>query len=161
MAGVLHDYECPTHGVFEARAPRKCPFKGCTEEITRVFLKAPGLKSDRTKQSDATMRQLAMDYRMTDVKSVREGESQAGFIAQHQTGRPAPAPPPESRPGDAVMWGSGGGFNLNSVLKGGAARSIAGESVGAAPKDVGIRSGPKTGSYVADHEKLQPGRPPR
>jgi hypothetical protein len=155
--GVLHDYECPDHGIFEARAPRKCPFKGCKQEITRVFLKAPGYKSERTKGADSTLKKLAMDYGMTNIKSAREGESQAGVYKHGSPQQQVSAPPPkEPRPGDAAIWGGGfRGMNLQSVLAGRAVQSIHGEPVGFKPADAGNLTGPKASSYVADHENLQ------
>lgn len=150
MAGVIHDYECPTHGVFEARAPKKCPFKGCEEEITRVFLKAPSYKSDRTKNADKNLKQLGMEFNMTNIKSTREGENQEGYFSTKKS-----VPVPEDRPGSGVMWGNAGRFNLSTGLNGGFARSVAGEAVGVNPKSVGNLTGPKTASYMKDPDNLQ------
>ena len=146
---VLHDYECPVHGIFEARAPRKCPFKGCTEEIGRVFLKAPGLKSDRTKGLDKTTRQLAMEYKMTDVKSTREGEYQTGYMTRNNK------PIPKDVPGSGVIWGGNDRMSMASALSGRLAHSVRGEQVGLKPRDVGVNRGPTTASYMADPENLK------
>jgi len=90
---VLHDFKCMAHGYFEAWEPR-CP-KGCDgEAIVKVFLQAVGTRSDRTKNADSTMRGLAEDYGMSDIKSVREGEAQ-----------PARYPQQPQNP-YAVQWGS-------------------------------------------------------
>lgn len=155
MGGVLHDYECAKHGVFEARNPKKCPFKGCTEEIVRVFLKAPGLKSDRTKGLDKTTKQLAMDYKMTNLASTREGESQGKAYREAHVKNPEP--PSEQRPGSQVLWGNTGRFQLGQAgLTNGFARSIAGEPVGIRPQDIGVTGrGPKAASVIRDHENLQ------
>lgn len=147
---VIHDYECAVHGVFEARAPKKCPFKGCEEEITKVFLKAPSYKSDRTKNADKNLKQLGMEFNMTNMRSTREGENQEGYFSTKKT-----APIPEQRPGSGVMWGNTGRFNLSTGLKGGFARSVAGESVGASPQSVGATQGPKVASYMADPDNLK------
>lgn len=65
---VLSDYNCPAHGYFEAFEP-KCPH-GCSPAlIQKVFLKAPGLRSDRTKGIDKTLSGLAEDYGLTDLNN--------------------------------------------------------------------------------------------
>ena len=134
---VTHDYKCPAHGFFESKEP-VCPH-GCTE-VSMVFLQPPGTMSDRTKGSDKTVRQLAMDFNMSDVKSVREGEAQPPRFANKKPDNPF-----------APRWGSPGdlsGFNLNPV---------AGETVSGiwALKQDAKLSGPKVGSYIADHQNLQ------
>ena len=135
MSGVLHDYKCPVHGYFESREP-VCP-AGCTD-VQLVFLKPIGLQSDKTKHNDKTLNQLALDFKMGDIKSAKEGEAQ---------------PPRFAKPENpfAPRWGSPAdvrGYNLNS---------IAGESVSGlqAVKQGTNLSGPKVGSYVADHENLK------
>lgn len=142
---VLHDYKCDKHGYFEdyqANCPR------CGKESRRVYLKPPGIKSARTKGADSTLRQLASDYHMTDIRSAREGESQAGTF-KHANVK-------EGRPGDAAIWGGGfKGISLDSVVKGQVAKSIHGESVGVRPQDTGNLTGPKAASYLADHENLK------
>lgn len=135
MSKVLHDYKCPVHGFFESREA-VCP-AGCTD-VQMVFLKPIGLQSDKTKHNDKTLKQLALDYNMGDIKSTREGEAQ---------------PPRFAKPDNpfAPKWGSPAdirGYNLNS---------IAGEQVSGiqAVKSGANLSGPKVGSYVADHENLK------
>ena len=134
---VLHDYKCPAHGFFESRQA-VCPH-GCTD-VQQVFLQPVGMMSDHTKGSDKTVRQLAMDFNMTDVKSVREGEAQPPRFANQKPDNPF-----------APKWGSPGdlsGFNL---------RPVAGENVsgiGALKQDTRL-TGPKIGSYIADHQNLQ------
>ena len=124
---VVHDYECPVHGVFEARAPKKCPFKGCEEEIARVFLKAPSFKSDRTKNADKNLKQLGMEFGMTNIKSTRTGENQEGYF--HHTKKPESRPEPEPERGKGVLWGNNGRFNLSTGLKSGFTKSIGGEPI--------------------------------
>ena len=75
---VLKDYKCDKHGYFES-FEAKCPMKSCSEDVYVVFLQAPGLISDTTKKNDKNIKQLAMEFDMTDVKSTREGENQAGL----------------------------------------------------------------------------------
>jgi hypothetical protein len=136
MMSVINDYKCPVHGYFEAREA-VCP-AGCTD-VSVVFLKPIGVKSDSTKHNDRTLNQLALDFKMGDIKSTREGEAQ---------------PPRHAKPNNpfAPRWGSPGdigGYNLNSIN---------GEAVSGmqAVKQSGANlSGPKVGSYIADHENLK------
>ena len=134
---VLHDYKCPVHGYFEAKEAI-CP-AGC-EDVQLVFLKPIGVKSDGTKHNDRTLNQLALDFKMGDIKSTREGEAQPPRFANKPNNPFAP------------RWGSPaelGNYNL---------RSVNGESVSGinAVKESGANlSGPKIGSYIADHQNLQ------
>lgn len=136
MMSVINDYKCPVHGYFEGREA-VCP-AGCTD-VSVVFLKPIGVKSDSTKHNDRTLNQLALDFKMGDIKSTREGEAQ---------------PPRYATPNNpfAPRWGSPGdigGYNLNSIN---------GEAVSGmqAVKQSGANlSGPKIGSYIADHENLK------
>jgi hypothetical protein len=57
--------------------------KNCKGELSVVFLKPVGLKSDKTKRTDKTVKQLAIDYDMTDIKTTREGEHQTGYLKRH------------------------------------------------------------------------------
>ncbi|MGA1280844.1 MAG: FmdB family zinc ribbon protein [Candidatus Nanopelagicaceae bacterium] len=136
MSKVLHDYKCNEHGFFEAYEAI-CPVCGSTE-VQMVFLQPVGTMSDRTKGSDKTINQLAQDFKMSDIKSVREGEAQPPRFANQQN----PFAPRWGNPGDL------GGFNL---------RSVAGENVSGlnAVKDSNKLSGPKIGSFIADHQNLQ------
>jgi hypothetical protein len=134
---VLNDYKCPAHGYFESREP-VCPH-GCTD-VQVVFLQPIGMIGDRTKGSDKTLNQLALDFKMGDIKSVKEGEAQPPRFAKPQAENPF-----------APRWGSPGdlgGFNL---------RSVAGESVSGiqAVKGNSKLSGPRVGSYIADHQNLK------
>jgi hypothetical protein len=132
---VLNDYKCPAHGYFEGREP-VCPH-GCTD-VQVVFLQPVGTVSNRTKGSDKTLKQLALDFNMSDIKSKKEGEAQ---------------PPRFAKPENpfAPRWGNPsnlGGFNLQSVR---------GESVSGiqAVKGESRLSGPRVGSYIADHQNLK------
>ena len=160
---VLHDYKCSKHGYFESRKA-ECPMKDCTEEVSIVYLQAVGLMSDGTKKNDKTIKQLAMDFDMTNVKSTREGENQAGyFTRKNKTSKKqlkeeaaeAERRANEPKPRDAAIWGGDGRYSMGNLLKGGAVRSVMGEPVGMNPKDAGNLTGPRAASYVADHENLQ------
>ena len=158
---VLKDYYCETHGIFEAWEA-KCPMKLCKSEISVVFLKPVGLKSDKTKKTDRTVQQLAIDYDMTDIKSTKEDEYQTGYMKRNnklsdkefaQATEAMNAQQKEARPGDAAIWGGGGNINMKSVING-QFKSVNGESVGINPKAAGNLSGPAPASYIADHENL-------
>lgn len=156
---VLHDYFCTQHGVFEAWEA-KCPCKPCNGDISKVFLQPVSIKSDSTKKADQTLKGLAEDFGMTDIKSTREGEAQTGYhtrnnVQTEKERREAlEAAERQPRPGDAAIWGGAGGINFKSVV-GGMFKPVADEQVSVLPKSVGNLTGPKTASYVADHENLK------
>lgn len=177
---VLHDYHCAKHGYFESREA-KCPMKGCNEEVLQVFLQAPALISAKTKFTDKSTKQLAMEFDMSDIKTTREGENQAGYLtrknkftekeyseaekyATRKKGvdkdklKPVPPVQTEARPGDAAVWGGGfQGLNMQSLLSGRAIQSIKGESVGLTPSQAGINSGPRVDpkSTLRDPDNLK------
>jgi hypothetical protein len=65
----LFDYQCQAHGIIRDSYTGKCPH-GCDKAfVQKVFLKAPGLKSDRTKNIDSTVRDLAADYGLTNLNN--------------------------------------------------------------------------------------------
>lgn len=71
---VIKEYRCAAHGYFESgEASPSCPKGGCTT-VQQVFLTAPAFRSDKTKRSDANLRQIASDFGLTDMRSAREGE---------------------------------------------------------------------------------------
>jgi len=134
-----------------------------------VFLQAPGLMSDATKKNDRTIKQLAMDFDMTNVKSTREGENQAGFFTRknktsksqlEKEAKIAAERPREPRPGDAAIWGGGGGMDIKSALSGKFNRPVGPqlgketEVVSVLPNTMGNLTGPKMASYTPDHQNL-------
>ena len=164
--GILRDYYCTNHGIFEAWEP-KCPMKNCKGELSVVHLKPVGTRSPKTSATDNNLKQLAIEYDMTDIKSTKAGEHQTGYMkrknkltdkqfaeatdamqAQNQQKQK------ETRPGDSVIWGGGSNISMKSVL-GGQFKSVNGESVGINPKAAGDLQGPRAASYMADHENLQ------
>ena len=178
---VLHDYHCAKHGYFESREAR-CPMKGCNEEVLQVFLQAPALISAKTKFTDKSTKQLAMEFDMSDIKTTREGENQSGYLTRKnkftekeyaeaekyatrkqgvnkdKLNTNIPPVQKEARPGDAAVWGGGfQGLNMQSVLSGRAIQSIKGESVGLTPSQAGINSGPRVDpkSTLRDPDNLK------
>ena len=162
---ILRDYYCTNHGIFEAWEP-ECPMKLCKGEISVVHLKPVGTRSPKTSATDKNLKQLAIEYDMTDIKSTKAGEHQTGYMkrknkltdkqfaeatdamqAQNQQQK-------QSRPGDSVIWGGGGNISMKSVM-GGQFKSVNGESVGINPKAAGDLQGPRTASYMADPDNLQ------
>jgi len=160
--GILRDYYCESHGVFEAWEP-ECPMKHCSATISVIHLKPVGIKSDKTKRTDKTVKQLAIDYDMTDIKTTKEGEHQTGYMKRNnkltdkefdQATEAMQAQNKEARPGDAAIWGGGGSISMKSVM-GGQFKSVNGESVGINPKAAGNLTGPSPASYMADPDNLQ------
>ncbi len=66
--GVLRDFRCAVHGVFESKeeAPL-CP-SGC-DVVEKVFLVPPGFRSESTANTDRTVRDLASRHGMTDISN--------------------------------------------------------------------------------------------
>lgn len=176
---ILRDYFCESHGLFEAWEPQ-CPMKMCKAQISIVHLKPVGTKSDRTKRADESLKGLAKDFQMTDIKSTRAGEHQTGYLTRNNElsqkeldfvagaeaererqilaqGPKAPAVK-EPRPGDAAMWGSQGSISMNSVM-GGQFRPVKDEAVSILPHQAsptGRLAGPIAGNgSMKDHQNLQ------
>ena len=145
---ILKSYKCKEHGIFEAWEA-KCP-QGCGKVEQVIYAKPIAVRnSTRTEKSkfvDNSAKGLAQDFKMSNIKTTRDGESQGNYASRNNQ-QPAPR--------DAVMWGDAGRFSMASVLKGGAVQSVRGEPVGFSPKDANITRGPTTASYMADHEQLQ------
>jgi hypothetical protein len=148
---VLKDFKCLEHGFFESTEPI-CP-EGCTDGIHVVFLQAPAMLGDKTKTADSTLDGLAEQFKMSDIKSARAGESQAGYLTKnnkfsekeyaeaqaHLQGKVEREP----RPGDSAIWGQGfNNLNMANILSGRAVQSVRGESVGMSPSQAGITRGP-------------------
>jgi hypothetical protein len=170
MARILRDYKCQEHGFFEGFEPN-CP-EGCGDELVlQVFLKSPGFVSAKSKAADKHLASLATEFGMSDIKSTREGENQAGYLKRNnkfsekeyaeaekyatpkKRGRPRKDQTPqqptapqqqEARAGDSAIWGGGfQGMNMQSVLSGQFARPVKDESPGLTPQAAGIQSGPR------------------
>lgn len=163
---ILRDYYCTNHGIFEAWEP-ECPMKLCKGEISVVHLKPVGTRSPKTSATDNNLKQLAIEYDMTDIKSTKAGEHQTGYmkrknkLSDKQFAEATDAiqsqnqqQQKQTRPGDSVIWGGGGNINMKSVM-GGQFKSVNGESVGINPKAAGDLQGPRTASYMADPDNLQ------
>ena len=163
---ILRDYYCTNHGIFEAWEP-DCPMKLCKGEISVVHLKPVGTRSPKTSATDKNLKQLAIEYDMTDIKSTKAGEHQTGYmkrknkLTDKQFAEATDAiqsqnqqQQKQTRPGDSVIWGGGGNINMKSVM-GGQFKSVNGESVGINPKAAGDLQGPRTASYMADPDNLQ------
>lgn len=150
---VLKRYICSRHGEFDAwnEGQVRCPAAKCRCK-PREQVSAPAIHTTgRTAGADKTLNQLAMDFKMTNIKSTKEGENQAGYFTRNNT----IPPPSEPQPRDSVIWGGGGRFDMASILQNGAARPVRDEQVGVKPRDVGVNRGPITASYTADHENLK------
>jgi len=150
---VMRDYKCPRHGYFTAWEP-VC-HEGC-EDVAQVILRAPTMRDSviggRSKRNDTNLKQLAKDFDMTDIKSVKEGEAQAGYLTRNNA--PVPEQPNVDRPGNAVMWGDAGRFNMQGMLNG-MIKPVKDEQVGFSPKDANLTRGPIAASYYADQDNLK------
>jgi hypothetical protein len=141
--------------------------KHCKGELSVVHLKPVGTRSAKTSATDNNLKQLAIEYDMTDIKSTKAGEHQTGYMKrknkltdkqfaeatdaiQAQNSNNAP----QTRPGSSVIWGGGGNISMKSVM-GGQFKSVNGESVGINPKSTGDLPGPRPGVVTHDHENLQ------
>ena len=181
---VIKDYKCDQHGYFESRKPQ-CPMKGCTNDVYTVHLQAPGLVSDKTKFTDKSSKQLAMEFGMSNIKSARTGENQSGFLTRNnkfsekeyaeaekyatrkrgvnkdklkQAIPQTPSTPKETRAGDNAIWGGAfQGMNMQSILAGRYSQPVNGESAGLTPSQAGIKVGPTVNpnGTMRDHENLQ------
>jgi hypothetical protein len=146
---VLRSYQCTKHGYFDAWEA-ECPH-GC-KKVTQVFLKPFSIKSDRTKKADGTLKELASNFNMTNIKSTREGDYQTGYHTRNN--KPEPNKGHEAA-NNGVLWGGGGRFDMGSALAGKAVQSVAGEPVGYNPKDMGNLSGPRASVVMNDHQGLK------
>jgi len=153
---VMRDYKCPKHGYFTAWEPM-C-HEGCTD-VAQVILRAPTMRDSvvggRSKRNDDNIKGLAKEFGMTNIKSTREGEFQEGYLTRNNA--PQPEMPPEAtggRPGDAVMWGDAGKFNMAGMLAG-MVKPVKDEQVGFSPKDANLTRGPSVSSYYADQDNLK------
>jgi len=179
---VKHDYKCPTHGYFES-TKAQCPMKGCQDEVFIVFLQAPAMLSAKTKFTDKSTKQLAIEFDMSNIKTTREGENQSGYLtrknkfsekeyaevekyATRKRGnkdklKPEQIPqtqPKEARPGDAAIWGGGfQGLSMQSLLTGRGVQPVRDEAVGLTPSQAGIQSGPRVDpkSTLRDPDNLK------
>ena len=164
--GILRDYYCTNHGIFEAWEPT-CPMKNCKGELSVVHLKPVGTRSAKTSATDNNLKQLAIEYDMTDIKSTKAGEHQSGYmkrknkLTDKQFAEATDAiqsqneqKQKQTRPGDSVIWGGGGNINMKSVM-GGQFKSVNGESVGINPNAAGNLQGPRASVVMNDHENLQ------
>ena len=166
---MLKDYMCTEHGVFESREA-KCPIKFCQGDLSVIFLQPVGIKSENTKKNDKNLKQLALEFDMTDIKSTKAGEHQTGYLkrknklsdkAFEKAG--AAMAQNQKRQEEEIIkqrlsgvnWGNGGNINLKSVM-GGQFKPVADEAVSVLPKSVGqfVPPRPGAGSQV-DHEGLK------
>lgn len=140
---VTKEWRCSIHGFFEATVPQ-CPHD-CDGDIMQVFLTPVAVKSDKTKNADKNLGQLATDFKMTDIKSVREGEAQPRRFPDQQIAQPSQNP-------YGVQWGSPGSignYNLNP-MRGEQTNGLA------AVRNNGVQlTTPKPASYIADHQNLK------
>mgnify|MGYP006272193879 CR=1 FL=1 len=159
---VLKSYQCQEHGYFDAWE-QACPH--CDAIPKQVFIKPFSIKSERTKSADRSLKGLAQDFKMTNIKSTREGEHQTGYLkrnnaplskqeqefhAQHSKGKEAAE--------GGVMWGGNQNINMSQALSGALAKPV-GPSIGREAESVGFApprnlTGPRADVIRNDHEGL-------
>lgn len=121
MAGVIHDFECAAHGVFEKRVKGgelpKCPH-GCSKSfVKKVFLKAPAHVSNGTKFQDSAVRTLAADFGMSDVRNDKDGGSVMDAMRKGQDlGRPKFMEVPHAQPGWSQRGEKAPNFNPQAAI---------------------------------------------
>jgi hypothetical protein len=129
--------------------------EGCTD-VAQVILRAPTMRDSvvggRSKRNDDNIKGLAKDFGMTNIKSTREGEFQDGYLTRNNG--PQPETPPQDSPGNGVMWGDAGKFNMAGIM-GGMIKPVRDEQVGFSPRDANITRGPIAASYQADPDNLK------
>jgi hypothetical protein len=75
---ILFDWRCAVHGDFEG-SHAICPHLGCDSgQVTKIFLKAPGSRSDKTRRFDAGIRKSAESMGLSNFRSARAGEAAHG-----------------------------------------------------------------------------------
>ena len=179
---VKNDYKFKTLVYFDI-TKAKCPMKGCQDEVFIVFLQAPAMLSAKTRFTDKSTKQLAIEFDMSNIKTTREGENQSGYLtrknkfsekeyaevekyATRKRGNKdklkpeslSQAQPKEARPGDAAIWGGGfQGLNMQSLLAGRGIQPVRDEAVGLTPSQAGIQSGPRVDpkSTLRDPDNLK------
>jgi hypothetical protein len=89
---ILHDWQCAVHGQFEGSHPI-CPAMGCaSEKVVKLFLKAPGIRSDFMKRHDAGIRKSADMMGISNFRSSHEGDASFGGDV--------------GKPGERLLWGN-------------------------------------------------------
>ena len=159
---VLKSYQCQEHGYFDAWE-QACPH--CDVVPKQVFIKPFSIKSDRTKAADRNLKGLAQDFKMTNIKSTREGEHQSGYFKrnnapvgkQEQEFMAAQSKGKEAAEG-GVMWGGGPNINMGQALSGALAKPV-GPSIGKPAENVGFAppaglTGPRATTIINDHQGL-------
>lgn len=72
---IIKEWRCKQHGDFESSHPI-CPALGCrSKQVERVFLTAPGVKSEFVTRHEAGVKKLAAAYGQTDFRTAKPGES--------------------------------------------------------------------------------------
>lgn len=137
---IIKEFCCIHHGYFEGSHPI-CPKLGCESEyVDRVFLTPPGIKSARTKNTDAGLQQIADDYHLTDMSN-RGGES----VMSQQDRNP-----------HTPIWGKQGVKNFDSMLQQASTPTVVRDSQGRehVADHMGMRAAAK--AFGVDQRVLPP-----
>ena len=147
---VLKTYKCAEHGEFDAWE-QACPH---CDAVPRQILKPFSIKSERTKSADRSLKGLAKDFKMTNIKSTREGEHQEGYYKRNNVEPPKGYEAAHQQ----VTWGGGPNINMGQALSGALAKPV-GPSIGREAENVGFAppsglTGPRASVIRNDHEGL-------
>lgn len=72
---IIKEFRCKKHGNFESSHPI-CPALGCrSQNVERIFLTAPGVKSEFVTRHEQGVKKLAAAYGQHDFRTARAGES--------------------------------------------------------------------------------------
>lgn len=86
---IVKEWKCAKHGTFEGSHPI-CPALGCrSQKVERVFLTAPGIKSEFHSRHEQGIKKLAAAYGQSDFRSAKAGETSV-----------------KSAVGQKLLWGS-------------------------------------------------------
>lgn len=85
--GVLHDYECKQHGLFESRGPH-CP--DCGEKCEIVYRSAPSVGHDKRRFVDGLVNQLLTEMHMTDTPKQRDYREKTQEVTRVRSNKDTP-----------------------------------------------------------------------
>jgi len=117
---IVREYRCYGHGPFE-NSTGKCPH-GCSPRfVVQEIRTAPAIRHASTDKADGTARSLAESYGMSDIPTVRDGES----VMQAMRRQPTHAP----------HWGHVDHAAPGWSQRGEAPKTVSPQAYGAAPEN--------------------------
>jgi len=97
---IVREFRCAAHGPFESTRPHpKCP-KGCSKRfVVQELRTAPGVVGMGTKHLDREFDNLARDYRLTDIRNGKDGESVMSTLRKNPSFAPSWGNVQHAKPG--------------------------------------------------------------